>query len=173
MRVDDGRNHEDVAKMMRYVQITEATPEQLMVPICCDTFEVMLTAGVITQARGIVYMRGAGSPTALARINFCPWCGNAVDEHEVELLDENEAPDDIEPTPHAGSYMSELTRGQRRYRRRLARNGVPAGTSSTRAKAASAAELKSILLPKMPKAQKRCTNCDKVGHTRPTCTEGK
>lgn len=69
------------------LQVRNPTDEQLaeeqMVPVCCDGFEAAFAAGIMTQARGIVYVKQG---PALWRVRFCLWCGTAVEDQETELL---------------------------------------------------------------------------------------
>lgn len=92
------------------LQVAEPTAEQLMVPVCCEEFEAALGVGVLTQARGLVYVRQGA---VLWRVGFCPFCGAAVDEHLVEVL-----PDEPEPAPVEPRYVLELAEERTKRRRR-------------------------------------------------------
>lgn len=95
------------------VQVANPTAEQLreqqMVPICCDEFERSLEAGILDQARGLVYVRQG---PALWRIHFCPFCADAIGEHEVERL-----PEELAAAPAEEPYHLE-TLGPRQRRNR-------------------------------------------------------
>lgn len=81
---------------MRHLTVGPGTTEQVrsegMVPICCDSVENALAAGILRAARGLLFIVVG---TKSWRVDFCPFCGAAVDEHEVELL----GIEDQEPVP--------------------------------------------------------------------------